>query len=94
LKVTSGSVYSLRRTAICSSGPPIARLEVGVQRRVLRDIPADADREAQPPAARQINLGRLLGDQRRRALRQHQHARHELEPARDTGEVRDRQPFT
>ena len=49
---------------------PAARMEVLAERLELDVVPADADAEPQAPAAEVVDLGRLLGDERRLALRQ------------------------
>ena len=57
-----------------AAGTPVA--EVLVQPFVLDLVPADADAEAQPAAAEDVDLGRLLGDEGRLPLRQDQHPGH------------------
>jgi hypothetical protein len=51
-----------------------ARVPVGVERLVFDVVPADADAEAQPAAAEQIDLGSLLRDDAGLPLRQDQNA--------------------
>ena len=68
-------------------GAPAAVPEVLAERLELDVVPAEPDAEAQPPAGEQVDLGRLLGDQRRLPLRQDEHAGDQLEPRRDRGQV-------
>ncbi len=56
---------------------PVA--EPGAERLVLHCVPPDPDAEPEPAARQHVDLGRLLGDERGLALREHQHARHEFE---------------
>ena len=56
------------------------------ERLVLDRVPADADAEAEPAAGEQVDLGRLLGDERGLALRQDDDPGDELE-LRARGEV-------
>ena len=65
---------------------PAAIGEVGAERLVLDRVPTEADAEPEPAVGEQIDLGGLLGDERRLALRQDDDARDELE-RRDRGEV-------
>ena len=54
--------------------PRAAGLPVDAERLVFDVVPADADAEPQPPAAEDVDLGRLLGDEAGLALRRDQHA--------------------
>src|SRR5580704_6288910 len=56
-------------------GTLAARMEIRAQPLELDLVPADADAEAKAALAQRIEAGRLLGHQRRLALRQDQHAR-------------------
>ncbi|GAA0211580.1 hypothetical protein GCM10010492_06750 [Saccharothrix mutabilis subsp. mutabilis] len=47
----------------------------------------DAHAKPQPPAAEHVDLGHLLGHQRRLALRQHEHPGHQLHRRRHRREV-------
>ena len=57
--------------------------EVLAERLVLDEVPADAEAEPELPVRQQVDLGRLLREQRRLALRRDDDARHELELGRD-----------
>src|SRR3546814_10853135 len=46
-----------------------AGAEILPHRLVLDGVPAEADAEEQPPARQHVDLGRLLGDQRRLPMR-------------------------
>ena len=59
--------------------PRAARLPRGTERLIFDMVPADADAEAQPPAAQDIDFGCLLGDEAGLALRQDQHAAAQLD---------------
>ena len=54
----------------------------------LDGVPAHADPKAQPAAAEDVDLGRLLGHERRLPLREDQDAGGQREPGGDGGEVR------
>ena len=58
-----------------------------VQGLELDGVPAHADSEAQPAAAQHVDLGRLLGHQRRLPLREDEDAGGQREPAGDGREV-------
>ena len=61
--------------------------EVLAERLVLDEVPADPEAEPELPVRQQVDLGRLLGEQRRLALRRDDDARDELELGRDCGDV-------
>ena len=61
--------------------------EVLAERLELDEVPAEPDAEPEAPAGEDVDLGRLLGDERGLPLRQDEHAGDELEPRRDRGEV-------
>ena len=85
--VTVCSVQS-RRSKVDLLGRPLAAVaEILTERFVFDGIPADADTETQPAAAEQIDLGRLLGDQRGLSLRQDDDAGDELQLLGHGGEV-------
>ena len=63
-----------------------AVVEILVEAGELDLVPADADPEPEPPAAQHIERRRLLGDQRRLALRQDQDARGEADALGAAGE--------
>ncbi len=58
--------------------PPTAIGEVLTERLILHRVPAQADPEAEVAIGQQVDLGGLLGDQRRLALRQDDDAGDEL----------------
>ena len=49
-------------------------MEIHAEALELDLVPADADAQAEATLAQRVEAGRLLGDQRRLALRQDQHA--------------------
>ena len=51
--------------------------EVDAKALVLCRVPTDADRKADAPTAEEVDRRDLLGNDRRLALRQHQHTGHE-----------------
>ena len=67
-----------------SAGPVAERL---VECLVLDVVPADADPKPGLAARQQVQRGRLLCDQRRLALGQHQHSGHHFESWRDARQV-------
>ena len=64
-----------------------AIVEILVEPDELDLVPADPDAEPEPAAAQHVEAGRLLGDERRLALRQDQHAGREAELRRAAGEI-------
>ena len=64
-------------------------MELGAHAFVLRVVPSDADRQPEPAAAQDVELGGLLGHERRLALGKDQHACEELQVLGDGGEVRE-----
>ena len=71
--------------------PPAPIAEVLVQGLELDRVPADADAEARAPAAEDVELGRLLGDQRGLALRQDEDRGGELDALGDRRQVGEEQ---
>ena len=69
--------------------PPVA--EVLVQGLELDRVPADADAEAHAPATEDVELGRLLGDERGLALREDEDGGRELDALGDRREVGEEQ---
>ena len=61
--------------------------ELQAQRLELDTVPAHSHAEHEPPAREQVDLRRLLRDERRLPLRQHEHACHELDGGREAREV-------
>ena len=61
---------------------PAAVAEVLAERLELDEVPAEPDAEPEVPAREDVDLGRLLRDERGLPLRQHEHAGDELEPGR------------
>ena len=78
-KVTDRSVQSLRMSSTCSSERLPRLVNVSPERLVLDGVPAQADAEPEPPAGQQVDLGGLLGHQRRLPLRQDDDAGDEFE---------------
>ena len=60
--------------------------EILAQCLVFDGVPTDADAEAQPSIAQQVDLGGLLCDQRGLTLGKDDDARYQLDGGRDTGE--------
>ena len=67
-------------------GALAAGVEVHAQALELDLVPADADAQAEAALAQRVEAGRLLGHQRRLALRQDQHAGGKADLARDAGQ--------
>ena len=87
LKSTTGSVNSPRRTSICSSYGAPASSEVIPECLVFDVVPSNAHAQPQSAARQKIDVGRLPGDKRCLALRQHHDARGEANPLRDAGQI-------
>ena len=62
-------------------------MEVLAECLVLDMVPAYADPQPQAAPGQDVDLGRLLGDQRGLALGGYQDARYELDPLREAGQV-------
>ena len=62
-------------------------MEVLAERLELDEVPAEPDAEPEVPASEDVDLGRLLRDERGLPLRQHEHAGDELEAGDDRGQV-------
>ncbi len=67
-------------------GALAAGVEIHAQPLELDLVPADPDAEAKAALAQRVQAGRLLGDQRRLALRQDQHAGGKAQLLRDAGQ--------
>src|SRR5262249_19246901 len=61
--------------------------EVLSERLELDEIPPEADTEPEVPAGEDVDLGRLLGDERGLPLRKHEHPRDQLERGHHRGQV-------
>ena len=77
--VTAGSVSSRRSSGICSDIRRPRSPNDCAERLVLDGVPAEPDAEPEPSLGQQVDLGGLLGDERRLALGQDDHAGDQLE---------------